>query len=429
VFAVLAALSLAACASHPIDPTPGGIPSAPPSQEGGAPDVGPKVPDYDGPSWTGTVPHPGVWRAVAGLPEGCGVRLSATPTVSIPSLEWKACASGEADCHEAPLPTALGYPGHAENATFHEDARGVHVWLDIHGVDAKWSIMWNLAGPTELVAYSPRGQGCVLGVGSSARGYEMYAGINLTYETHSYAVRAPHDAPLRTTVTTLSSALYLTGALRWLGYGDAFVFTGRRIVPLEAGPSSPPLARDVYAAATLVAVRGGVLAVHSAVGTSQFVNFYPATGGSPTVVLPVPASHAVEYLGVEPASGELIRVESEGPTHETIRVYASPVATESLSWAPLVSRLVARVPPTIFDAPRVALNAGALFIGPSAERPSRLIRLSDGAHWEVGSVKEAPLFVTRDQVFTVEEKAPPAHNEWTFRRRPFPRSAPVPAER
>ncbi len=416
VLASLAGLSHAACSTPPVEVTDAGQTPLAPAPEAGA--LAFAVPDYDGPSWTGAVPYPGVWRAVSGLPEGCGVRLSATPATSVASLQWRACASGEDGCDEADLPSNLGYPTLPEHATFHEDARGVHVWFSFLGRDAEWSIMWDLGGATELVAYSPRGQGCVLRVGSSARGYEMHAGINLTYETHSYAVRAPHDAPLRTTVTTLSTALYLTGALRWLGYGDGFVFTDSRLIAIEPGPSSPPLAKKRFAATIVEGVAGGVLAVDLPSATSRDVTFFPVASGAPTVVVPVPQGRQVEYLAVDPASGDLIHVESEGANHDTVRIYASPVSTTG----PFASRVVGRVPRANFSKSAVALNAGTLFVGPS-DRPSRLTRLSDGAYWEIGSMSEAPVFVTKDRVWTMVIAA---DGSARLLQRPFPTWAPSP---
>jgi len=254
----------------------------------------------------------------------------------------------------------------------------------------------------------------------------MYAGINHTYQTHSYAVRAPFDAPLRTTVTTLSSALYLAGgALFWLGYGDGFVYTSSRIVPIapvSAGPSSPPLATSVYSSAVLVAAQGGVLAVDSAVDAPHDVSFYPAAGGPRVTVLSVPANRQVEYLGIDPASGELIRVEGEGPTYEVRRTYASPVSTAS----PLVSRYVAKAPRGTVDLQAVSLNAGYMFSGPAGPNaPPRLVRLADGAHWDIASDSEMALFVNRDYVWTAYVTS---SRDWTFRRRPFPTSPPAPAE-
>lgn len=381
------------------------------------------VPDYDGPSWDKPVPYPGVWRAVKGLPEGCGVRLSATPSTSIPSLEWAPCTSGEEGCQEARVAPGLGYVSFPENVTFHEDGRGAHVWVNVDGEDAKWSIMWNLSGPTEMVAHSAKGQGCTLSVGSSSRGYEMHASVYQNYRSHAYAVRAPHAEPLQTTVTTLSSALYLTGGLFWLGYGDDFVFTGSRIVPLEPGPSNPPLAPDLYSAGVLTAVQGGVLAVDSSTNAPNDVGYYPAKGRGRVVVLPLPKDRQVEYLAVDPTSGELIRVESEGPNYETVRLYASPVSTTS---AGLSSRFVSRIPRTSFGKPSVALNGGYIFFPPSGPSASRLVRLSDGAYWEVGATTEHPLFVNRDYVWTTVMTDP---QKWIFRRRAIPTSPPTPAER
>ena len=245
----------------------------------------------------------------------------------------------------------------------------------------------------------------------------MRAQIFLPYQRHMYAVRAPHDAPLRTTVTTLSSALFFLGSFFWLGYGDGFVFTGGGIVPLEAGPSNPPTVKALYSSRVIVAVPGGVLAVNAAIGAPPDVNFYPATGGPPVVVVPVPPGRQVHFLGIDPASGELIRVESGAPNDGAFRIYASPVVTSSQN---LVSRFVASTMSHSFETTDLALNAGYMFLN-----GDRLIRLSDGARWDTG-VRESPMFVNREYMWTVHASS---DHYWTFRRRPFPKSEPIPAER
>ncbi len=321
------------------------------------------------------------------------------------------------------MSVGAGIPRLARYATFHEDSRGVHVWLEVNDQNPRWSIMWNLAGSTELVAYSPAGQSCALSVGSSVRGYEMHARLIEARQSHFWAIRAPHEDPLRTTVTTLSSALSPTEALLWLGHGDGFVYTGTRIVPLEKGPSDPAPVKDAFSAGVMVAIDGGVLAIDSAEGAPHDLSFYPISGAPPTLVLPVSDKRQVEYLGVDSTTGELIRIESEGESFETVRVYASPVVKAS---AKLVSRFVTRIPRTDLSKPSVALNAGYLFVGANAETSTgRVIRVSDGSYWQV-TFTGTPVFVNEDYVWTMTNSAYPQRS--ALQRRPFPKGIPLPSE-
>lgn len=346
-----------------------------------------------------TVSLPGDWIPLAGMPEGCGLRVAKDPTVAIRPFPWKPCANGISGCisflADWGVPHNQFQPQRLEAA--YEDGSGVH--LASHRTYAinpaggeTFVLVHSMEGPAESAFRMVNG--CVVNIHASRFGLAIAAIESSArgYVGHANSLRATDVRMVRASVSP--TLFRYQGITRWSDY---------LVVEANGGPSvttsAYPFSSEQFVAASPghglplelpIPLPDGYFAL--AATNPPTIVFAPLAGGNRTVVRP--SQGVVTYYGVDRAAGNAL-VWTEATSEADHVFWTAPYATTE---GALARRAIARAP---FENGFVA-NAGvvAIVVGP---KKARIIRLSDGMGWDVpaetGMDYIQPLWVNDDAIW------------------------------
>lgn len=406
--------SSTSCGSEPLAPGSDDATAPRPSTDTGRPPLGKDArvdppadaASVDAQDWDGSIPYPGEWTTIDGLPPNCPARIALTPAVSVPKFNWKPCASGRRECELftadwGPPTDFLFFPNHIRAAF--EDAKGVHIAFArlVSGLAYHITVIQELHGPAELVAFGTLGpapcfpskvsiskEGFGLLFSHGARGAETYAmwgALGDTSPLRAVRVTDSIGGPGAGVQAMTRGDGFLTfEQVNGLGINaTAFRFSNSTVIPALPGLSEN--------SGRPLATTGGYFAI-----LRQTIVFVPLEGPVRTVVRPLPGS-SIFTFDLDRENGDALAWSEGASSSEMPAVlYTAPFATSETA---LVRRAVARVP----NAFSLLYNRGMVATqGTYAQM--RLVRVADGMGWDVASEANVammnPLWINDEYVWT-----------------------------
>lgn len=379
------------------------------SSDASAPDARPQPPkaDADGvverPAWRGTIPFPGTWVPVPGIPAHCGVHVAVDAAASVSPFPWQPCPSGREGCQI--FKTDWPY----EDQHF-DIGKSDRVWEadgHIHFAHRRnifysdrpsfqLSVVQPFHGAPEFALFTPFDGECMTEIHSSR--YGLAAWTMAAPEAALTLGKLDDPLGLKTDLLTPSIGHVIFGQA--LSMGDGFlafegsdgssILTGIHRSQGDKGPwfRWPEFGRSVDSEYPYATKDGYFAYVGGSPPTIQYVSL---TGRSQVVVRPKPGS-ILRWFTVDRGSGDALvwqeTVEGAAKTtdlgwFDESTVYTSPFAT---SEAGLVRRAVTKFPRPLPGS----VNKGLFAVGLS-EGVGRIVRLADGAGWDVQSEAGVPL--------------------------------------
>ncbi len=364
----------------------------------------------DAQDWDGSIPFPGDWGPIDGLPPNCPARIGLTPALSVPKFDWKPCISGRRECEHftadwGPPSHFLFFPNRIRAAF--EDAKGVHIAFArlVSGLPYHVTVVQELHGAAELVAFGTLGPlSCYpskVSISKQGFGLVITQSVNSLLETYATWGALGDTAPARAVRVTDQIGGPSTG-VQAMTRGDGFLTfeqargtainaTAFRLSTNTVIPAVPDLSID---SGRPIATSGGYFARVS--GDPRTIVFVPLDGPVRTVIRPLPGNHIYTF-DLDRENGDALAWSEGGGSSESPAVlYTAPFAT---SEAALVRRAVARVP----NAFSLLYNRGMVAIqGTYAHM--RLVRVADGMGWDVPTEANIammnPLWVNDEYVWT-----------------------------
>lgn len=359
--------------------------------------------DGDSPPWNGSVPAPGEWVTMPGLPPACSTRIAKDAASSIPPLPWTPCPSGRAGCQsfhstwavESPMPP-LSFQS---NEPVFEGQSGPMLayqrWEfrarpndgEIHS----FNVLQALHGPAELAVYSRNGKlSCFSALAASRHGVGLEIGFSASPSSYEvFLAAAGLGESSRLTATRVTSQLGSKNIIQILERGESFLTLERvnagagvalSILDIASGQVSSPGGGGLFAGEKAFPTKGGYFAY--AVGATPTIDYFTSSGSHQPVVRPLAGSSLVFYT-VDRGDGDALYWEESTSDNAPAVLYTSPFATTE---AGLKRRAFAKLPKTT----RGTVNKG-LFLVRTDNFGGRLIRASDGLGWPIASETGIPL--------------------------------------
>ncbi len=359
--------------------------------------------DADDKPWTGTVPAPGEWVTMPGLPAACSIRIAKDAASSIPPFEWTACPSGRAGCQSFHATWAVESPMSPmmvqSNEPVFDGPAGPRLaykrWefraRPNDGEGHSFSVLQSLHGSAELAIYSRAGaRSCTSSLAASKHG----VGISIGFEpsSSSYDVfmgTAALTEPSKLAAKQVTSQLGSKNVIQILERGEGFLTLERvnagagvalSTFDIASGQVSSPGGGGLFAGEKAFPTKGGYFAY--AVGATPTIDYFTTSGSHQPVVRPLAGSSLI-FLTVDRGDGDALYWQEYTDENAPAILYTSPFATSEAS---LKRRAVAKLPVHT----RGTANKGH-FLVRTDNFGGRLIRASDGLGWPIASETGIPL--------------------------------------
>lgn len=368
-------------------------------------DAGPDASlDYEANPWQGTVPAPGDWEPMVGLPKSCPIRVAKDASKSIPAFSWRPCPSGREGCQSflADWSPSKGGPSMIYYST--------EPVFEVAGVPAIAYGRWGYGkDPSDVYSFSTVqrlhaaashavfyqstiAEGCFTIPSASAFGFATIATIDRPQLVEVFVATAPVFGASELSAVRITDQLGSKKVVQTIGVGSGYltfeqVNFGAGVYASLFDTSAqrvvfPGVANRPLDAERPFPVQGGYVAY--VLGDPNTIDFMPTRGGHQPVVRPLQGQQ-LAFLTVDRGDNDALYWEEVSAANDTgpVTLYTSPFSTSETG---LRRRAVAT-----FSKPTYGVVNKGHFAYALDDQRARILRTSDGLGWDVAGEPGVPI--------------------------------------